>query len=236
MRFAGLLVLMLLAGMARADTVVFVPGLGDGAESFAPLARQLPGAEVFNTARPARIDGDADGRRSAPEVARDLRARLAAAGMQPPFVLVGHSIGGPYALAFARIYPNETEGLVLVDPRLPGFESACLKAGLKLCRVPPLMRAVMPAVQKRELDGLAVDAASYADMAGLGPIPVTVLAATQPAPGLSRDWQRLWVAYLTEQTARAPRGRLVTVDSTHYIHKAQPRAVLAAVQAMLSGR
>lgn len=48
-----------------------------------------------------------------------LRRALAAAGEMPPFVIVGHSIGGPYAMVFTATYPDDVAGLVLVDPSHP---------------------------------------------------------------------------------------------------------------------
>jgi pimeloyl-ACP methyl ester carboxylesterase len=52
-------------------------------------------------------------------VARDLHALLLAAGERAPFVLVGHSLGGPYIMNFARLYPQDVAGLVFVDASHP---------------------------------------------------------------------------------------------------------------------
>jgi len=49
------------------------------------------------------------------EVAADLHALLEAADVPAPYVLVGHSAGGVYVRAFARLYPSEVVGMVLVD-------------------------------------------------------------------------------------------------------------------------
>ena len=46
----------------------------------------------------------------------DLRALLTAAGVPAPYVLVGQSWGGLVAQLYARRYPAEVKGLVLVDP------------------------------------------------------------------------------------------------------------------------
>jgi pimeloyl-ACP methyl ester carboxylesterase len=45
----------------------------------------------------------------------ELHTLLAEGGIEPPYVLVGHSIGGPYVRAYAFRYPEEVMGLVLVD-------------------------------------------------------------------------------------------------------------------------
>ena len=52
-------------------------------------------------------------------LARDLHAALGAAGERAPYVMVGHSLGGPYVMAFTRAYPSEVKGLVLVDASHP---------------------------------------------------------------------------------------------------------------------
>jgi pimeloyl-ACP methyl ester carboxylesterase len=49
-------------------------------------------------------------------LARELRSVLEAANAAPPFIITGHSFGGLIAQAFAAFYPDETAGLVLVDP------------------------------------------------------------------------------------------------------------------------
>jgi pimeloyl-ACP methyl ester carboxylesterase len=49
-------------------------------------------------------------------VVRDLHALLDAAGERPPFVMVGHSMGGIYVRIFELRYPSEVAGLVLIDP------------------------------------------------------------------------------------------------------------------------
>ena len=47
----------------------------------------------------------------------DLQRLLGAAGIRPPYVLVGHSYGGMLARLFASERPEETAGVVLVDAR-----------------------------------------------------------------------------------------------------------------------
>jgi pimeloyl-ACP methyl ester carboxylesterase len=47
--------------------------------------------------------------------AYELHTLLRAARIKPPYVLVGHSLGGLIARAYAEKYPNELAGLVLVD-------------------------------------------------------------------------------------------------------------------------
>jgi pimeloyl-ACP methyl ester carboxylesterase len=52
-------------------------------------------------------------------VADDLHATLTRAGERPPFVLVGHSLGGPYIMTYTREHGAEVAGLVMVDASHP---------------------------------------------------------------------------------------------------------------------
>jgi len=61
----------------------------------------------------------ASGPRNATAVATDLHRLLRAAGEHPPYVLVGHSMGGPYAVTFTQHFGPDVAGLVLVDPSHP---------------------------------------------------------------------------------------------------------------------
>jgi pimeloyl-ACP methyl ester carboxylesterase len=62
--------------------------------------------------------------RTAGRLADELRALLAQADEQPPFVLVGHSFGGLVIRIFAARYPELSAGLVFVDPAHPEDWSA----------------------------------------------------------------------------------------------------------------
>jgi pimeloyl-ACP methyl ester carboxylesterase len=47
---------------------------------------------------------------------RELHALLAGARVGAPFVLVGHSYGGRIARVYAKTYPRDVAGMVLIDP------------------------------------------------------------------------------------------------------------------------
>ena len=57
--------------------------------------------------------------RDANHITQELRALLAAAGENPPYLLVGHSLGGLFVQVYAARYPDEVQGLVLVDSSHP---------------------------------------------------------------------------------------------------------------------
>ena len=102
-------------------TTVLVGGLGGVAQGWAWVQRPL--AEDGRVCAHDRPGYGFSAFRPAEDDPLDEAARLAdvltAAGERGPFVLVGHSLGGHYARAFASTYPDEVAGLVLVDARPP---------------------------------------------------------------------------------------------------------------------
>jgi len=53
--------------------------------------------------------------RNSVETARDLHELLRRATIQPPYVLVGHSLGGFHVRVYSGLYPGDLAGMVLVD-------------------------------------------------------------------------------------------------------------------------
>lgn len=53
----------------------------------------------------------------------DLHRLVDIAGLKKPLVLVGHSNGGIYAVLYAKTYPQDVGGMVLVDPGFTGQQN-----------------------------------------------------------------------------------------------------------------
>jgi len=53
--------------------------------------------------------------KTATRAARRLHALLRKSGVRPPYVLVGHSMGGLLVRVFAHLFPDEVAGMVLLD-------------------------------------------------------------------------------------------------------------------------
>jgi pimeloyl-ACP methyl ester carboxylesterase len=102
-------------------TVVLFNGLGGVSAGWARITD--PVAETSRVCAYDRagqgwsdeVDSPQDGVRAA----QDLHTLLSTAGEDGPYVLVGHSIGGTYAMTYAARYPGQVAGLVLLDSSSP---------------------------------------------------------------------------------------------------------------------
>lgn len=104
-------------GEGGAPTVVMDSGLGGTV-----LDWQLVQPEVAGFARVCTYDRAGMGwsepgtqPRTSQQIVEELHALLGNAGVEGPYVLVGHSLGGTNVQLYASEYPDEVAGMVLVD-------------------------------------------------------------------------------------------------------------------------
>src|SRR3954453_14809316 len=102
-------------------TVVLNNGTGEVSQSWARIT-----PEIAATTRVCAYDragqgwsDDASHPQDGRAIATDLHALLNAAGARGPYLLVGHSLGGVYAMTFAAQYPSDVAGMVLLDSSTP---------------------------------------------------------------------------------------------------------------------
>lgn len=102
-------------------TVVLESGLGGNSRLWARIADGIAATTrvcAYDRAGSGWSD-DASGTRDSLAVVDDLHRLLSASGERAPYVLVGHSTGGVYALTYAAQHPGEVAGLVLLDSASP---------------------------------------------------------------------------------------------------------------------
>ena len=105
-------------GLENRPTVVMDAGWGDFSLAWSlvqPEVSKFAKVCVFDRAGLGWSDA-APGPRTSKQIARELRTLLRNAGINGPYVLVGHSFGAINVRLFASLYPNEVAGMVLVDP------------------------------------------------------------------------------------------------------------------------
>jgi len=204
-----------------APPVVFDAGASSGSSAWSaiePNVAAFTTACVYDRANRGRSDKGPIPTTSQQQV-RDLHTLLANVQVSGPFVLVGQSFGGMNMGLYARLYPAEAVGLVMVD--------AVHERGY-------VDQSITPCPYK---DCNGVDLAESGRQVQAAPpmpdIPLIVLQHGRPGP-LSAGWEARWPAWQQELAARSPRGKLVLAErSTHNIHRDQPELVVAAIQELV---
>ena len=146
-------------------TVVLEPGLGE----ISAVMSAWVAPDVAATTRVCVYDRagrgwseSADGPQDGTEVATDLHTLLANAGESGPYVLAGHSAGGIYALNFARLFPADTAGVVLLDSMHPE-QYERMASWPMFYEMFRRQSAVMPSLSRFGVSRL-INATSYGDL------------------------------------------------------------------------
>lgn len=213
--------------------VIFENGLGGSIDWWAKVLPEIstdvayyaynrPGIGASSSVSTPR-DGD--------HIVEELRSNLNAAGLKPPYVLVGHSIGGLYMQLFARKHPGEVQALVLVDsthPRQLEGDGALEKQSFF---VRSALRVLVSGAAKEELEQLNATGEQVLSLPVSTKVKVVVLSAAQPL----RDDSA--VAQFTNEKRRDiarlyPGSSQIWVDSGHAIPLEKPEAIVNAVRSI----
>ena len=153
-------------------TVILEPGAGSPSPIWAwvqPEAARLTRVCSYDRAGLGWSESSARPRDAA-TIAQDLHTLLRDGGETGPFVLVGHSFGGQYALMFASLFGEETAGLVLIDAQHPDMMFGHPEA------------RTMEQQQRRQVSLLAVlSRLGIVRLLGLAPADARLPAETQQA-------------------------------------------------------
>jgi pimeloyl-ACP methyl ester carboxylesterase len=223
--------------------VVFDAGLGEDGSTWSQVQ-----PEVARHTRACVYDRAGTGYSSpAPrphttaQMVEELHALLGRAGVEGPYVLVGHSLGGLNVQLYVHAHPAEVAGMVLVD-------SVTRDQGTRLWELLPaeMLRGFEASLSKHR-EGL--DYASFrAGMAALGApgrtlgdAPLVVLTRGQedpPSPGVTPEVVAKTVQAWREMQAELPRlstnsAHLVAENSRHYVQWDAAKLVTAAVRAVV---
>ena len=228
-------------------TVIFESGFGTGLDTWRKVAPEVAkSAHVMSYSRAGH--GSSDPRpepRGILQSSRELDQLVAAAGLKPPFILVGHSYGGLLARAFALRHPGQVAGMVLVDPADERFNPGLRRLDARRAADDDRQfEALVPARFRAEYDALK----PVLDQGALPPpldgklpdVPVVVLTSVQQidkpefflqsveAVALKRDLHADFLRQFSEAS------QVLTLKSGHNIQKEEPELVIAAVNKVIA--
>jgi pimeloyl-ACP methyl ester carboxylesterase len=215
--------------------IVLIHGLGSDMGTWKPLIGLLSAQhQVFAYDRPGYGNsGWTNRKRDVRNIAEELRMTLVSAGLPPPYLIVGHSLGGSYAEAFASLYANDTAGMLMIDPTVRRQQRLLEKHGImQAVLVGTVMLAGSP-MPRREFFALNDNDAELKSLAPYDRGPVTILMATHGDSLSPGGYVRARQSAMSEMAAQH-RAKLVPVDSGHFIHREASEEVVAAILQLLA--
>ncbi len=233
-------------------TVVIDSGLGETWEGWQSLAERISARAtvcLYNRAAYGRSEPGPFPRTASREAA-ELHALLQRSGLRPPFILVGHSLGGLNALVFARSNPEMVGGMVLLDPPPREFMAGRRFQELRAMAEGRTLVFQRRAAQERDAGEsaaaaflatlasehemfLAQGASEIERITSLGSLPLAVLASGKPNPEFGDSaaaFQAFWIESNRALSRLSTRGRLrLAPESTHALHRDEPAVVLETI-------
>jgi pimeloyl-ACP methyl ester carboxylesterase len=208
-------------------TVVFEAGLGNDSSTWKSVAGPIGGfarvvlydrvglgqsSQLKDTSAAITADG----------VASRLHPLLAAADIRPPYILVGHSLGGLYMQMFARKFPKDVSGIVLL-------ESSSTEAPSELTTRAKLMPGTAAYLEE---EGVAESNRQVMNAGPFPNVPLTVIAATDHGPYF-KEWEPTLMRLQQQLATLSPQGSLIVAQgSGHDVQLDRPEAVIEAVRRM----
>jgi len=210
--------------------VVFENGLGGRMEWWKKVLPEISKeTTTFAYNRPGYGSSDpVSTPRDGLHIVDELRILLQSKGLNPPYILVGHSLGGLYMQLFARRYPDEVRALILVDSTHPKQLEGEGSLDRQSFFVQGLLGVLVTGTAKKELDLLAKTGEQLLGLPTFTGKPVFVLSASEPmkekspladdANAKRQDIARLY-----------PGSKQIWVESGHGIPLEKPEAVISAI-------
>jgi pimeloyl-ACP methyl ester carboxylesterase len=230
---------------AGPTTVVLIAGFGGGLDSWAAIAPTMS-----QTTRVCSYERFGDGTSDAPPApqtfateADDLHTLLQSTGEPGPYLIIGHSFGGPEAVTFASVFAADVRGLILIDASPTEWNTA-------ICAVPDdgsdtahvfidlCAQQSSPANNNEHLDAPTAFA-EVAAINSLGPVPMIVVTADHHSyPGLAPTEEArlddVWRAGQAHWASLTTTAQLISVDNTsHNIQLDRPEIVLDKIKELL---
>jgi pimeloyl-ACP methyl ester carboxylesterase len=181
--------------------------------------------------------------RASLEMVEDLHALLEKTQIPPPYVLVGHSLGGFNVRVFAGRYPNEVAGMVLVDSSHP--DQWARYADIVPRETPtdgPLLNRIRRQFSTLNLLGgidLKASATQVRDINWLGTKPLVVVSRSPhsmpvPVPRLPADvaqeMEKVWSELQADLVTLSANSRQVIANHAgHLIQMEEPQLVIDAI-------
>ncbi|MCG8428496.1 MAG: alpha/beta hydrolase [Chromatiales bacterium] len=173
-------------------------------------------------------------------IVEEIRALLSRLALDPPYLFVGHSLGGIFANLYARLYPDEVLGVVFVDAPHP------LEIAEQKKHKPPLIVRTLnegvKAIEKlfdkfkySEDECIEQSVFQIQNAASFPNVPVAVVSGTKKMPFVPETAFEVHQHYQTKLLDLSSHSkRYLCENSGHFPQITEPDKVALAILATLS--
>lgn len=212
-------------------TVIMDAGYGDNSETWDSVIEDISmftSVLIYDRAGLGKSAPSSNPRTSR-EMVKELKTLLIESGIQPPYILVGHSFGGVNMRIYATENENEVVGLVLVDSTPEDYRERFL---------PTMSQVFQQAYNKQfvyecNYDEFMESLNQLKETRKKIEVPLIVLSAGNKAH-YTKESQELWNEMQREILEISYNGELIIVEnSNHYIQREEPDVVIQAIKKLI---
>ena len=221
---------------AGGPTVILEAGMGESAATWKgiqPRVAEFTRVCAYDRAGRGTSDPDLGKEsRTARSVVDDLSHLLREASITRPYVLVGHSFGGAYIRSYAKKFPRDIAGMVLVDSTHENQYARFASTGYVVPSMPvdqnPERVDVVATLQEIDQEKWRADIPLVVLTHGR---PIAAQAFPNVTPEQAARIEDLWLELQRDLAGRSSRGQLIIAEkSGHYVHYEEPDTVVLAIR------
>jgi pimeloyl-ACP methyl ester carboxylesterase len=220
---------------SNSPVLVFETGAGPTMSTWEPIFEPLSvSSRVFAYNRPGYARSSMDQvPQNISQVANQLKANLIKTGHTAPYVLIGHSYGGLIINAFARLYPNETKAVILLDATHPDQTDFFKEEHPFLYGI--LTTAMISSDAPYEMTLLNGARSEFKSLPSFPDVPLLVLTADEQSSIFeSKEIRKQWILFQKDLASMSTRStHLIIKGSGHFIHQDKPNIVIREIQKIL---
>ena len=170
------------------------------------------------------------GPRSAIQIANDLHALLIASQIDPPYIIVGHSMGGLYIQTYAMLYPDDIAAMVFIDPSPKELVDTLSPEVLENL----VSAGASQAVLDETGPGLNASIPIFKSLPKLPDVPVVVITSsyTGEVEVDKKQWEELKAYHQKLVDDLTDGSHILATKAGHYIQIDEPILVIDAIKSV----
>ena len=226
--------------------VIFITGAGADLKNFSTVQSEV--AKFTRTLSYDRagigLSEELNTERTVDHFAIELNEILEKENIEPPYLVVSHSLGGFIARWYVHTYPDKVAGMVLIDPAYEGFMDTIrnTRSADQRRRTKDMVDLGIinkPKASRKELEMLQKDEELMRSTQLPLQIPITMLTSgrfsdEERKAGATAEDIKKWVRFHERLKLQAPQLKhIVTEKSGTFIHQEEPELVITEIKNML---
>ena len=226
--------------------VIFITGAGADLNNFSVIQEEI--ATLTRTLSYDRagigLSEEINTERTVGHFAIELNEILEKEDIEPPYLIVSHSLGSFISRWYAHSYPSKVMGMVLIDPAYEGFmdtirNTRSAEQRRRMKDMVDLGIVNKPKATRKELEMLRHDEQLMRSTRLPVDIPITMLTSgrfskKERDAGATAADIALWVQFHENLKIQAPQLKhIVTEKSGSFIHHDEPELVIGEIKAMI---